>query len=110
MRKLSYAAPVTLATSLYLFAALPAHADQDAASAYVSEHGDQVCGFMREQPGLPGVKHAVDNILATSELPPEQTGHLLGASVTAFCPDSAGAVREFVWYVQRRQQSAGPGS
>lgn len=110
MKMLSRAAFALLGTPLCCVPAATAHAEQDAVNAYVSEHGTEVCGFMRAQPGLPGVKHAVDHILATSGLPEDQTGPLLGASVTADCPDSADSVREFVWYVQHHQQGAGSGA
>ncbi|ORW89484.1 Uncharacterised protein [Mycolicibacter terrae] len=92
------AAPVGLAL------AAPAHASGDAVSGYVDEHGGEVCGFMSDQPTLAGVKHAVDHILATSGLPPDQTGQLLAGSVTADCPQYGELVEQFVWYVHHRQQ------
>lgn len=103
MKLLSYTASALMGTSLCLIPV--ATADVDGVNAYVSAHGAEVCGVMHAQPGVPGVKHAVDHILATSGLPEDQTGPVLGAVVSADCPDSAEAVREFVWYVQRHQQN-----
>lgn len=103
MATLWCAASAVLAMPLSLLPAVAAHADQDAVDSYVSEHGGEVCGLMHEQPGLPGVRNAIDHIVTTSGLPQDQTGPVLGASVTTHCPDSAESVREFVWYAQHHQ-------
>lgn len=106
MEKLSRAAAVVCGLPIGLVLAAPAHGSGDAVSGYVDDHGAEVCGFMRDQPNLAGVKHAVDHILATSGLPEDQTGRLLAGSVSADCPEDGQLVEEFVWYIHRRQQSS----
>ncbi|MEO8814580.1 MAG: hypothetical protein ABI307_00325 [Mycobacterium sp.] len=110
MRKLSWLAATLCGLPLSLILALPAHGSGDAISGYVGDHGGEVCEFIRDQPNLTGVKHAVDHILVTSDLPEDQTGRLLAGSVTAFCPDYGVLVEEFVWYVQHHQQGGGVGA
>ncbi len=97
-------AVVTLST---LLCAAPAHAEGDPADSYVSAHGPEVCDFIRAQPNVVGVRHAVDHILETSDLPADQTGRLLGASVRAYCPEQGLPVQEFVWFVRNHQQNGG---
>lgn len=106
MGKLSWVAAVL---PLCPFFAAPAYGDGDAITGYVGQHGGEVCAYVSDQPDLAGVRQAVDYILATSGLPEDQTGRLLGGSVATFCPEDAELVEEFVWYVRHRQSSPGIG-
>ena len=109
MTKLTWLVAALSALPVALLSAGSAHASGDAVGGYVDDHGGEVCGFMRDQPNLGGVKRAVDHILATSGLPEDQTGRLLAASVSVDCPESGALVEEFVWYVRNRQQSSAGG-
>lgn len=107
MGKLALTATVLCGLPVGLALAIPAYGTGDVISDYVADHGGEVCGFMRDQPNLAGVKYAVDHILATSGLPEDQTGRLLAGSVRADCPEDGPLVDEFVWYMKHRQQSGG---
>lgn len=90
-----------------LLCAAPAHAEGDTADPYVAEHGPEVCDFIRAEPNVVGVRHAVDHILETSGQPADQTGRLLGASVRTYCPEQGLAVQEFVRFMRNHQQNGG---
>lgn len=107
MRKLLCAVAALFWLPPYLLFAVPAYADGDAISGYVAQHGGEVCQFVRDEPDLVGVRHAIDHILDTSGLPQDQTGRLLAGSVGADCPEDAALVEEFVWYLRHHQQQAG---
>lgn len=110
MGKLVCSAAAVCGLSMGLVLAAPAHGSGDVISDYVTDHGGEVCAFMRDQPSLAGVKHAVDHILATSGLPEDQTGRLLAGSVMANCPEEGPLVEQFVWYVKHRQQQQAGGA
>ncbi|MBS9533965.1 hypothetical protein KIH27_10255 [Mycobacterium sp. M1] len=110
MQKLARVAAVLYGLPLSLVLAVPAHADGDAISGYIGGHGGEVCDYMTAQHNLAGVRDAVDHILATSELPQDQTGRLLAGSVTTFCPQDGDLVEEFIWYMQHRQSGGGVGA
>lgn len=101
--------PIIAAVSSALLCAghAPAYAEGDPTDSYVTEHGAEVCDFIRAEPNVVGVRHAVDHILATSGEPVDQTGRLLGASVRTYCPEQGLPVQEFVWFIRNHQQNGG---
>jgi hypothetical protein len=105
MGKMALSAVVLCGLPMGLVLAAPAFASGDQIGDYVTDHGNDVCAFINDQPSLAGVKHAVSHILATSGLPEDQTGRLLASSVIADCPEDGPLVQEFVLYERLRQQN-----
>lgn len=104
MWNLAYVAAAISVVPLSLVSAGATHADPDPLTGYTGVHGGEVCALMRAEPDFAGVRRAVDHILATSELPADQTGRLLAGSVGQYCPEDAQLVEKFIWYVRHHQQ------